>query len=123
MGIVPSYLMGINVLKLRSQIREYFSGKNKLFLKESSINLAKVIFFKKKMNLVFLNYVPKLENFLYWCQQLIAESLGKKGKGFFPVVSNVPKDHHSLLQLYLDDQKINYFTFSVLEKKIMKKFI
>ena len=39
--------MGVNVLKLRSQIREYLKGKNKLFLKESSINLAKVIFLKK----------------------------------------------------------------------------
>ena len=81
-GILPSYLMGINIFKLRSQIREYLKGKNKFFLKESSINLANVVFLKKKMNLVFLNYVPELEKFLYWCQQLIAESLGKKGKVF-----------------------------------------
>ena len=36
--------------------------------------------------------------FLFWCQQLFAESLGKNKKGFIPVVSNAPKDHHSLLQ-------------------------
>ena len=29
--------------------------------------------------------------------------------GFFPVVSNVPKDHHSLLQLYLDGPKDKIF--------------
>ena len=69
------------------------------------------------MNLVFLNYVPELENFLYWCQQLIAESLGKKGKGFFPVISNVPKDHHSLLQLYLDGPKDKLFYIFSFEKK------
>ena len=123
-GIIPSYLMGINVLNLRSQIqiKEHLKGKNKIFLKESSINLAKVIFLKKKMNLVFLNYVPELENFLYWCQQLIAESLGKKGKGFFPVVSNVPKDHHSLLQLYLDGPKDKlFYIFSLDEKKNNEK--
>ena len=121
-GIIPSYLMGVNVLKLRSQIREYLKGKNKLFLKESSINLAKVIFLKKKMNLVFLNYVPELENFLYWCQQLIAESLGKKGKGFFPVISNVPKDHHSLLQLYLDGPKDKlFYIFSLDGRKTNEK--
>ena len=121
-GIIPSYLMGVNVFKLRSQIREYLKGKNKLFLKESSINLAKVIFLKKKMNLVFLNYVPELENFLYWCQQLIAESLGKKGKGFFPVISNVPKDHHSLLQLYLDGPKDKlFYIFSLDGKKNNEK--
>lgn len=121
-GIIPSYLMGVNVLKLRSQIREYLKSRNKLFLKESSINLAKVIFLKKKMNLVFLNYVPELENFLYWCQQLIAESLGKKGKGFFPVISNVPKDHHSLLQLYLDGPKDKlFYIFSLDGKKTNEK--
>ena len=32
----------------------------------------------KIKNLIFLNYVPELEKFLFWCQQLIAESLGKK---------------------------------------------
>ena len=61
--------------------------------------------------------VKVLEKFLYWCQQLIAESLGKKGKGFFPVVSNVPKDHHSLLQLYLDGPKDKFFYIFSLEEK------
>ena len=35
----------------------------------------------------------------------MAESLGKKGFGILPVVSIVPKDHHSLSQLYLDGPK------------------
>ena len=30
-------------------------------------------------------------------------------KGFLPVISNVPKDHHSLLQLYLDGPKDKLF--------------
>ena len=42
---------------------------------------------------------------------MIAESLGKKNKGFLPVISNAPKDHHSLLQLYLDGPKDKFFTF------------
>ena len=33
----------------------------------------------KIKNLIFVNYLPELnEFFYYWCQQLIAESLGKK---------------------------------------------
>ena len=63
---------------------------------------------KKLNNLIFLNYSPKFEKFLFWCQQLVAESLGKK-QGFLPVISNVPKDHHSLLQLYLDGPKDKIF--------------
>ena len=34
----------------------------------------------------------------YWYQQLVAESLGKKSKGILPIISNMPKDNHSLMQ-------------------------
>ena len=37
--------------------------------------------------------------------------MGKKGKGLFPIISSMPKDNHSLLQLYLDGPKNNFFTF------------
>jgi glucose-6-phosphate isomerase len=48
----------------------------------------------------------------------VAESLGKKGMGIFPIVSSMPKDNHSLLQLYLDGPKNNFFTiFYAYEKK------
>ena len=76
---------------------------------------------KKFNNLIFLNYVPELEKFLYWCQQLIAESLGKKNKGFLPLISNVPKDHHSLLQLYLDGPKDKIFNIFSYKKESNKK--
>ena len=108
-GIVPAYFMGINILKIRKNLSKFLKGQNKNYLKDSSIKLAYLIKKKSFKNLVFLNYTPEVEKFLYWCQQLIAESLGKKGKGFFPVVSSVPKDHHSLLQLYLDGPKDKLF--------------
>ena len=38
---------------------------------------------KKYSNFIMLNYAPELEKFLYWCQQLIGESLGKKEKDFY----------------------------------------
>ena len=70
---------------------------------------------QKYRNIIFLNYSPKLERLLYWCQQLIAESLGKDGKDF-SVVSNCPTDHHSLLQLYLDGPKDKiFYIFSIKE--------
>ena len=58
---------------------------------------------------------------MYWCQQLIAESLGKKSKGFLPVISNVPKDHHSLLQLYLDGPKDKFFNILSLKKQFKER--
>ena len=42
---------------------------------------------------------------------MTAESLGKKNKGIFPIISSMPKDNHSLLQLYLDGPRNNFFTF------------
>ena len=121
-GIIPAYLMGINTTKLRSEVLRFLKNKEKAFLKESAIKLANLLQSKKISNIIFLNYSPEFEKFLFWCQQLIAESLGKKGKGFLPVISNVPKDHHSLLQLYLDGPRDKlFYIFSLEKKNKMKK--
>jgi glucose-6-phosphate isomerase len=120
-GIIPAYLMDLNVSKLRSKILESLKIKKKIFLKQNTIKLVQLINSKKFNNLIFLNYVPNLEKFLFWCQQLIAESLGKKNKGFLPMVSNAPKDHHSLLQLYLDGPKDKIFYIFSYEKKSKEK--
>jgi len=37
--------------------------------------------------------------------------LGKKNKGILPIISNMPRDNHSVMQLYLDGFKNNFFTF------------
>ena len=69
---------------------------------------------KKYKNIILLNYAPELEKFLYWYQQLVAESLGKKNKGLLPIISTMPKDNHSVMQLYLDGLKKSFFTFSTM---------
>ena len=130
-GLVPAYLMGININRLRGNILNHFKTNNKNFLKDSSIKLANLLKGNIIKNVIFCNYAPKLEKFLYWNQQLIAESLGKQGKGFLPTVSTVPKDHHSLVQLYLDGPKDKiFYIFSEkartdktikIKKKISKK--
>ena len=100
---------------------KYLKGKHKIFLKESTIKLAKLLNSKKIKNLIFLNYFPEIEKLLFWVQQLIAESLGKNGKGFLPMISNVPKDHHSLLQLYLDGPKDKLFYIFSFQEKLKNK--
>ena len=119
-GMVPAYLMGLNISKIRSNIQNCLRLKNKFFLKESTTKIANLIKSKKFGSLIFLNYCPELEKLLFWCQQLIAESLGKENKGLLPTISNVPKDHHSLLQLYLDgpkDKFFNIFSFKNISKE------
>ncbi len=116
-GLVPAFLMGLDIQKLRKNLKKYLSDKNKYFLKDSAIKISNMLLNSRFSNIIFLNYVPQLEKFLYWCQQLIAESLGKKGRGFLPVISSAPKDHHSLLQLYLDGPKNKIFYIFSNEKK------
>ena len=108
-SLVPAYLMGLNISNFRKNLRKYLVDKKNRILKENTIKLALLLLKKQNTNLILLNYSPRLEKLLYWCQQLIAESLGKKGKGFLPVISNAPKDHHSLLQLYLEGPKDKLF--------------
>ena len=118
-GLVPAYLMGLNIFKIRKNLKKNLN-QIKLIL-EKTKKIANIMCGKKINNLVFLNYAPNLEKFLYWAQQLMAESLGKKGKGYFPVISSAPRDHHSLLQLYLDGPKDKLFYIFSGEEKLTKK--
>ncbi len=108
-GMLPAFLMGLNFKKIsQGSLISFQKIKKNLLL--SSANQLKKIFLSKKVNsIIFFNYSPQLNSFTYWCQQLLAESLGKNGKGLTPVVSTAPKDHHSLLQLYLDGPKDKVF--------------
>ena len=47
--------------------------------------------------------------------------MGKKGKGFLPLISTAPKDHHSLLQLYLDGPRDKIFYVFSEERPNSKK--
>ena len=120
-ALVPCFLMGINITKLKKNILS-FLYKKKSILINNLINLSKIYNSKKINSLVLLNYSQELEYFMLWCQQLIAESLGKRGKGKVPLISVGPRDHHSLLQLYLDGPKDNFFyVFSLKKNEKIKK--
>ena len=120
-GIIPAFLMGLNINRLRSSLLKFLKGKKSLFLKDSVVKLGYLLKKNEINNIIFLNYAPELDKFLYWCQQLIAESLGKENKGFLPIISNVPKDHHSLLQLYLDGPRDKLFYIFNMEPNLKEK--
>ncbi|MDC0344083.1 glucose-6-phosphate isomerase [Pelagibacteraceae bacterium] len=108
-GMVPAYFMGLDLKKFRKNLLKNIDGNSKKILSESVIKLAKNYKSKKINTIIFFNYSSKLNDLALWCQQLIAESLGKKNKGILPILSKAPKDHHSLLQLYLDGPKDKIF--------------
>jgi glucose-6-phosphate isomerase len=107
--MLPAELMGFNPNKFR-QLNNLIKDKKFVNSLVSSVNSI-ISFSKNKSSSIILNYDPQSEDFFEWYKQLAAESLGKKNKGFLPVISNMPKDNHSMMQLYLDGPKKNFFTF------------
>ena len=121
-GMLPAQLMGLDSKKFR-QLNNLI--KNKKYLNALISNVSSIIFFikKKKYNSIIINYDKSSENLFFWYQQLIAESLGKKKKGLLPIVSSMPKDNHSVMQLYLDGFTNNFFTFFFVHEKGSQKII
>jgi len=109
-GMFPAALMGLNINKFKNLEKLI---KNKNFVSSLIQNVASIHTLNAQgtKNSVILNYDSDLNDLGYWYQQLVGESLGKKGKGITPILSIAPKDHHSVLQLYLDGPKDKFFTF------------
>ena len=119
-GMVPAYLMGLDPNKFKQ-----FDNliKNKKFINCLINNTSSLLKLhnQNKKNSIILNYDESSNDLFYWYQQLVAESLGKKSKGILPIVSSVPKDNHSVMQLYLDGFKNNFFTFFYVKENSTQK--
>ena len=119
-GMLPAELMG-----LKSKNFRQFNSlmKNKRFLNSLINNVGSILYYIKnqKFNSIIINYDEKSESLFKWYQQLVAESIGKKKKGLLPIVSNMPKDNHSVMQLYLDGFQNNFYTFFYVDEKKSKK--
>jgi len=109
-GMFPAALMNLNLKKFKNLKKLIY---NKQFTSSLLKNVASIYSLASRglKNSVILNYNSQLDDLCLWYQQLVGESLGKKGKGFTPIVSKCPRDHHSLLQLYLDGPKDKFYTF------------
>ena len=115
-GMLPACLMGLDYRKFK-RLDSLINNKN--FQNQMILNVGSILDFhnKKKTNSIILNYDRDSQDLFYWYQQLVAESLGKKSKGILPIISMMPKDNHSLMQLYLDGTQNNFFTFFRVENK------
>ena len=109
-GMLPAELMGLNPNKFR-QLNNLI--KNKRFMNNLVSNVTSILGYvkNKKYNSIIINYNSNFNNLLEWYKQLVSESLGKKSQGILPIISNMPKDNHSTMQLYLGGFKKNFFTF------------
>jgi glucose-6-phosphate isomerase len=121
-GMLPAELMGLKKNRFK-QMNNLIKNKN--FLNSLITNVGNTLYFikQKKFNSIILNYDEKSNNLFKWYQQLVAESLGKKNIGILPIVSSMPKDNHSVMQLYLDGPRNNFFTFFYVKEKKSSEII
>ncbi len=109
-SMLPAKLMNLKINNFRNLDKLIL---NKKFVTSLINSVASIYTLNQKgiNNSVLLNYESSLNDLGKWYQQLVAESLAKKGKGINPILSYGPMDHHSLLQNYLDGPKDKFFTF------------
>ena len=118
-GLLPAAISGLNVKNITkgalSLLNEYLKKQQIIPSEGAALHYAAQ---NSKINIsVLLTYTERLRNFGYWHEQLIAESLGKKNKGFTPIHSMGATDQHSLLQLFLEGPKDKLITFITLKKQ------
>ena len=116
-GMIPAYLMGLKPDKFK-KFENLISSKK--FMSCIVENVSSILFFhnQKKNNSIILNYDEQANSLFKWYQQLVAESLGKSSKGILPIISNLPKDNHSVMQHYLDGVKNNFYTLFLLSQLV-----
>ncbi len=113
-----SVLSEAGLLMFNLDYKKIIQGINSVLKKDLKKNLISnaatllTLMTKSKIDThVSLIYSHNLLNYGFWHQQLLAESIGKNGKDFTPIISECPKDHHSIMQLYLEGKRNKFFTF------------
>ncbi len=117
-GLLPAAIAGFPIDKL---IKGAQKMRTQVFceevLKNPAWQLATVIEKSKRRQVVHWAYCSALKMFGTWWTQLIAESLGKEGKGLIPIAAMGPSDQHSLLQLVAEGGD-NFFNIFVKDNSI-----
>ena len=122
-GMLPFVDLNLNVedgsekfIKLLNKDSDLSPTKNAAIIL-TCINEMKLSIY---CNLIY-NY--RLKHFSYWFHQLHGESLGKSNNALTPTTSICPKDHHSMMQLYLGGPKNKFFNiFSPADNNVYDNF-
>lgn len=122
-GMLPFVNLNLKVEDGSEKFIKFLDQDNQL----SPTNNAAIIYTclnELKLNIYCnLIYNYRLKHFSYWFHQLHAESLGKNKFGMTPFTSICPKDHHSMMQLYLDGPQDKFFNlFSPPDEVFYEKF-
>ena len=81
-GMLPAELFGLKSAKFK-KFDNLIKNKNFMSTLINNVDMMYKFYLLGKTNSVILNFDKSLISLLEWYQQLLSESLGKKGKGFF----------------------------------------
>ena len=75
--MIPAiFFMGLKIKNFRKNLLDFLTTNQKNLLLDSVVKLSHIYKYKKINSIIMLNYAPEVGNdFLFWCQQLLAESL------------------------------------------------
>jgi len=112
-GLLPIAVANIDIRSILDGARE---AKNNTRAYYSYLAIRDHMYKKGKTVEIFNVYEPKLESFLEWVQQVLAETQGKKNKGLLPVAVVNTGKLHSLGQFLQDGSDIVFETSIDIEK-------
>ncbi len=120
-GLLTAAVSGIDIDELLEGARVMDEATDKSELWENPVLLYAAIHYllntqKNIDTLILMPYSQRLRTIADWYSQLVAESLGKDGKGITPIKALGATDQHSQLQLYNDGPKNKLVTFFSVDK-------
>jgi glucose-6-phosphate isomerase len=116
-GLLPAAIADIDIKKIIDLAKR--STENISMFKDRTINKVQWVLDNITENrncFVMMYYGEQLAGLYEWIRQMCAESLGKSGFGFTPIVSRGTIDQHSQLQLYLDGPDDKFFQIMYLNQ-------
>ncbi len=120
-GVIPLILAGFNYNRFLKAAEDTVQR----FIQEPRANYASLgaafLSTNSKAIHVLMNYLYNTTGFANWHAQLLAESMGKTGKGITPIVAHCPGDYHTQMQLYLDGPQDKSFSLVVNRKLFENK--
>jgi glucose-6-phosphate isomerase len=120
-GLLPAACAGVDIKALLDGAADAAKAYSEFDLENNPVYMNAVIHYlydtlKSVRISVMMPYSSLLEKFSDWYAQLLAESLGKEGKGPTPVKAVGVTDQHSQLQLYMEGPRDKVLTILGVEQ-------
>jgi len=120
-GLFPAEMLGIDIEELlagaEDTLDSFYDPEYNLNLPFQLAAVQYLMEWKHGIHMnVMMPYSTRLQSFAAWHQQLLAESIGKDGKGITPIAALGVTDQHSQLQLYNEGPTDKLIMFLEVEK-------